>query len=82
VSGGVGSSRQCHGMTGHVTGVVWNPWEQLLVSSGADGGMLTWTWGPQGLKVRGGVMVVEVGGGCGWWRGGADGGMLTWTWGP
>jgi hypothetical protein len=53
VSCGVGSSRQCHSMTGHVTGVVWNPWEQLLVSSGADGDMLTWTWGAQGLQVRG-----------------------------
>jgi hypothetical protein len=53
VSGGVSASRQCHGMTGFVTGVLWNPWEQLLCSTGADGQMLTWSWGPTGLEVRG-----------------------------
>jgi hypothetical protein len=52
VSSGVSASRQCHGMTGFVTGVLWNPWEQLLCSTGADGQMLTWTWGPEGLQVR------------------------------
>jgi len=51
VSGGSSSSRQCHGMTGFVTGVLWNPWEQVVCSSGADGQVMTWSWGPQGLEV-------------------------------
>lgn len=52
VSAGASASRQCHGTTGFVTGVLWNPWEQLLCSTGADGQTCTWTWGPEGLEVR------------------------------
>lgn len=43
ISGGSSSSMRCHG-AGFVTGVMWNPWEQLLCTSGADGQVLMWTW--------------------------------------
>lgn len=55
VAAGSGSSRQCHGRTGFVTGVCWSPWEELLCSSGADGQVKSWKWGPRGLQVRGAI---------------------------
>jgi hypothetical protein len=52
VAAGSSSSSRCHGC-GFVTGVCWNPWEQLLLSCGSDGQLLTWQWKAEGLVVSG-----------------------------
>lgn len=49
VSSGTSCSRRCHG-AGFVTGVLWSPLDQQLASCGADGQLLTWVWGKDGLE--------------------------------